>query len=82
MVSSTTGMKVPVTALLNVDDPKKADLMIVSGGYTRNCRVRILDQDREYAIIEARDRERIPCRPEVSTILVAQSILSLWEIYR
>jgi hypothetical protein len=48
VVSSTTGMKVPVTALLNVDDPKKeADLMIVSGGYTRNCRVRILDQDRD-----------------------------------
>ncbi|MGI6333435.1 MAG: HlyD family efflux transporter periplasmic adaptor subunit [Saccharofermentanales bacterium] len=70
VVSSTTGLKVPVTALQNIDEEKnEADLMIVSGGYTRNSRVRLLDQDREYAIIEAIETEEY--RPEVSTILVA-----------
>lgn len=68
-VASTTGLKIPVSALIDYDtDLGEAGLIIVSGGYTRSCRVKVIDKDREFAIIQAIDTEAF--RPVVSTILV------------
>jgi hypothetical protein len=68
-ISTTTGLKVPVSALINTDaDTARATLMVVNEGFTRTCLVEIVDQDREYAIIKAIDTETY--KPEVSSILV------------
>lgn len=68
-VSVTTGLKVPVSALIDYDsDLSQASLMIISGGYTRRCLVDVIDQDREFAIIKAIETEQY--KPAVSTVLV------------
>lgn len=70
VISATSGLKVPVSALIEHDpDLSEARLMIVSGGYTRSSRVKVVDRDREYAIVQAIDSEEF--RPSVSAILVA-----------
>lgn len=68
-ISATTGLKVPVSALIGYDaDLSQASLMIVDGGVTRTCLVEVVDQDREYAIIKAIESEKY--HPGVSTVLV------------
>jgi hypothetical protein len=68
-VATTSGLKVPVSALIGADPAAgRASLMIVSGGYTRSCQVGIVDQDREYAIVKGIDGEEF--KPDVATILV------------
>ncbi len=68
-LSTSKGLKVPVSALINHDaSAARASLMIVSGGYTRLCQVDVVDYDREYAIIKAIDTEKY--KPDVSSILV------------
>lgn len=68
-VSSSTGMKVPVSALIDYNAPAaQAKLMIVTGGYTQTCLVDVVDIDREYAIVKAIDTEEY--KPEISSILV------------
>jgi len=68
-LSVTTGLKVPVSALIDYDsDLSQASLMIVSGGYTRRCLVDVVDLDREFAIIQAIETEQY--KPAVSTVLV------------
>ena len=72
-VSETTGLKVPVSALIDYDsDLSQAGLMIVSGGYTRKCLVDVIDQDREFAIIRAIETE--PYKPAVATVLVVNPL--------
>lgn len=54
ILSSTSGLKVPAGSLLNYDPEKnQAELMIVSGGFTRISKVRVIDSDRENAIVES-----------------------------
>lgn len=68
-LSSTTGLKVPMVSLIDYDEAAgQAGLLIVSGGKTRLAKVKVVDHDREYAIIEAIEGE--PVQPVVSTILV------------
>ncbi len=69
-VSATLGLKVPASSLIDYDSKTgQASLMIVIKGYTRICKVDVIDQDREYAIIKAIESETY--KPEVSTVLVA-----------
>ena len=68
-VSRQAGLKVPLTSLVDLDEASnQASLMIVDGGYTRMCRVDILDTDRESAIVKAIETESF--KPVVSSILV------------
>ncbi len=68
-VSRTTGLKVPLSSILELDpDTLEGKLMIVQGGYTRLTRVVVKDQDREYAIIEPVDGQLH--MPAVSTVMV------------
>ena len=68
-VSKTTGLKVPVNAIQNLDpESHVGQLMIVQGGYTRICQVLVKDQDRTFAIIEALAGQTY--KPEVSTVMV------------
>ena len=68
-VARTTGMKVPIGSLMNVNpETKEGQLLIVQGGYTRISRVLVKDQDREYAIIEPVPDQ--PYKPVVSTVMV------------
>lgn len=68
-VSRTEGLKVPLAALIDFDEAaRSASLMIVDGGFTRICKVEIMDYDRESAIIQALASETI--KPAESTILV------------
>ncbi len=68
-LSTTTGLKVPVSSLIDYDpEQKQASLMIVTGGYTKTCLVEVVDMDRTDAIIKAISSEII--QPGVSTVLV------------
>lgn len=68
-VAATTGMKVPISSIMNLDpETKEGQLLIVQGGYTRISRVLVTDQDREYAIIEPVADQ--PYKPVVSTVMV------------
>lgn len=66
--SSTSGLRVPRTALVNPDyELRYAKILINSSGYARSLGVKILDYDREYAIIspiEGFDK------PDTSTIVI------------
>lgn len=54
VVDQTHGLKVSQSALFDRDENRgEATLLMVSGGYTRQSRVAILDQDRDHAIIKA-----------------------------
>jgi hypothetical protein len=46
----------------------RATIMLVNNGFTRLCRVHVLDYDRESAIIQGVAGDDV--KPEVSTILV------------
>jgi len=51
--SSTTGLQVPLAALTERDrDEGTASLHLVSGGIVKKIRVRVLDEDRESAVLE------------------------------
>lgn len=68
-VSRTSGLKVPLTSLIDLDtDSGQASLMIVTGGFTQICKVDVLDSDRESAIVQAIETERN--KPVASSILV------------
>jgi hypothetical protein len=69
VTASTRGLKIPMSALTEIDlNRNEATLMLVSGGYTHNSRVAIIDHDREYAIIEGlADQEH---QPSLSTVIV------------
>lgn len=68
-VSKVTGLKVPYEALIEPDlQTKQASLMLVVEGFTRLCRVSLVDTDSKAAIIEPIDSE--PYKPSTSTILV------------
>ncbi|MBP1757280.1 MAG: hypothetical protein H6Q62_136 [Firmicutes bacterium] len=71
-VSSTSGMKIPRVALINFKpEQKSADLMLVNGGYTKQVTVDVVDYDREYAIIAARESENPDdIQPSVSAVVV------------
>ena len=66
--SSTFGLRVPRTALVNPDyELRYAKILINSSGYARSLSVNVLDYDREYAIIspiEGFDK------PDTSTIVI------------
>jgi hypothetical protein len=65
----TTGLKVPASALIDYDQAQgRATIMLVNNGFTRLCRVHVLDYDRESAIIQGVAGDDV--KPEVSTILV------------
>jgi multidrug efflux pump subunit AcrA (membrane-fusion protein) len=69
-LSVTKGLKVPVGALMDKNQATgEATVMIIVKGYTRTCKVKVIDSDREYAIISAIESETN--KPVVSTILVA-----------
>ncbi|MEA4888469.1 MAG: HlyD family efflux transporter periplasmic adaptor subunit [Clostridiaceae bacterium] len=68
-LSSTTGLKVPLTSLIDFDETAgQSSIMIVINGYTRICKVTVKDHDRESAIIEPIDTETY--KPSESNILV------------
>ena len=68
-VASTSGLKIPLSALTQIDPHRhEATLTAVSGGYTHAVRVAILDQDREFGIIEGLPGEAITL--DVSTVIV------------
>jgi hypothetical protein len=68
-LSTTNGLKVPTASLINYDEKTGvAGVMIVTGGYTRASQVKVVDHDREYAIIEAIKTEEY--QPVVASILV------------
>ena len=65
----SAGMKVPYSALFELDeDTAEGSIMLVAGGYTRNSRVKIVDRNAEFAIIEAVEDQQY--KPEVSAVLV------------
>lgn len=69
VTSETSGMRVPVAALMDSEGVGGyAEILLVADGYTRKSRVRILDSDRDHAIIEA--DETSLHKPGASTILV------------
>jgi len=66
--SSTSGLRVPRTALVNPDyELRYAKILINSSGYARSLGVKILDYDREYAIISPIERFD---KPDTSTIVI------------
>ncbi|HBP38049.1 MAG TPA: hypothetical protein DD640_04790 [Clostridiales bacterium] len=68
-VATTKGLKVPTASLIEYDAAtKQAGLMLVIEGKTRFCQVKVIDQDREYAIIKAIPSEKY--QPAVSSVLV------------
>ncbi len=68
-LSSSSGMKVPLSSLIDLDREKQqAQLMIVVRGVARRCLVKVLDLDADAAIIEAVADEEY--QPELSTVLV------------
>lgn len=49
----TKGLKVPISSLLDISqDGKTADIMIVVKGYAKKMKIKILDKDSDYAIID------------------------------
>jgi multidrug efflux pump subunit AcrA (membrane-fusion protein) len=65
----TQGLKVPYSALIDHDEESRmASLMIVVGGFTRICQVRVVDHNQESAIIEALEGETY--QPAIATLLV------------
>lgn len=53
IIGKTSGMKVPVSSILKHDKTAQTgEILIVSGGYTRIAKIKVLDYDREYAIID------------------------------
>lgn len=71
-IASTTGMKIPRVALINFKpEQKSADIMLVTGGYTKQIGVDVVDYDREYAIIAAADPSSSEdLKPAVSSVIV------------
>ncbi len=68
-LSSTVGLKVPLTSLIDYDEKAgQSSIMIVINGYTRVCKVAVKDHDRESAIIEPIETETY--KPSESNILV------------
>lgn len=73
--ASTSGLKIPVTSLLNYDEARgKAEIMIVSGGFTRISKVRVLDTDRETAIVESWPDESLQIGESTLLVVNPQSI--------
>ncbi len=69
-LSQTTGLKVPVSALIDYDETDAtASLMMVVKGRTRTCKVNVIDQGREFAIVEGIETE--PYQPALSSVLVS-----------
>ncbi len=69
VTASTTGLRVPMVSLTNYNNKSgDAGIMIVNGGLTQLIKVRVIDNDNEYAIIEPIETENYI--PEISTILV------------
>lgn len=69
VITSTQGLRIPLSALIEIDDYRReATLVVVSGGYTRAVRVAIIDRDREYAIIEGLPDQDIT--PDLATVVV------------
>jgi len=67
--SSSAGMKVPRNAVYDQDEASgTGSVMLVVGGYTRSTKVKIIDQDGEFAIIEAIEGQEY--KPEVSAVIV------------
>ncbi len=67
--SRSTGMKVPISAIQDLNESASTgQITLVAGGYTRRTSVKILDKDRDYAIIEAIDGQAY--KPEISSVLV------------
>lgn len=53
-IKKTEGLRIPYSSIQNFDKTNSTgEIMIVSGGYTRKAKIKVLDYDREYAIIEA-----------------------------
>lgn len=68
-LSSTTGLRAPVSALFDLDDNRgEASLMTVLNGKTQTIRVAVIDRDREFAIVEGLTGE--PLQPALSTVIV------------
>ncbi|NLW89161.1 MAG: hypothetical protein GXY43_05515 [Clostridiaceae bacterium] len=66
--SSTTGLRIPRTALVDPDyDAGSAKILINSSGYAWSLSVVLLDYDREYAIISPIDGFD---KPDTSTIVI------------
>ena len=69
ITASTTGMRVPMVSLLNYNSNSgDAGIMVVNGGLTQLVKVKVIDHDNEYAIIDPVESENY--KPEISTILV------------
>jgi hypothetical protein len=69
-LSRTSGMKVPLSALVGYDAKTgTASIELVIGGYTQACPVSVVDQDSESAIIAGVEGEKT--QPQVSAIVIA-----------
>jgi hypothetical protein len=69
VLSHTTGLRVPFVSLIDYEEKtQQAGIMIVKDGYTRISKVKVLDHDSDYAIIEALDSDQF--KPDISTIVV------------
>ncbi len=68
-VSSTEGLKIPFSSILGFDaESRIGEIMIVSDGYTRKAKVRVVDHDRSSAIVEGIEGE--PYAPVLNGYLV------------
>ncbi|NCC75163.1 MAG: hypothetical protein EOM08_01875 [Clostridia bacterium] len=72
-VSETEGMRIPRVSLIDFDSSgRTASILMVTGGYTRLVPVKIVDYDREYAIIDVSgEAGEEDLKPSLSSVIVA-----------
>ncbi len=68
-LTSTSGLRAPVSALFDLDENRdEASLMTVLNGKTQTIRVAVIDRDREFAIVDGLAGEAL--QPALSTVIV------------